>query len=228
MQQTLAVEEARNVPARRRDLIIALRTLRDVGETLQRGDSGGKFTPGPRLMMMPSAWHTGCPPQCVGRGGDDPRACRSTYTRVTRALVILRDRWPTHYWHVSQRYLASERGTRELIRVPTARQTRYFEAVRRERWQGETKTARYEIGEPLERNVEVLTFVPDLRAPVKRREGVSPHAQLVWAGIERWHPHVVSTIVATALDGLLRLLPGDLMLPRDVMDGVLAQRGRAA
>lgn len=213
--------------ARRRQLIIALRTLRDVGETLQRGDSGGKFVPGSRLMMMPAAWHAGCPADCIGRGGNDPRACRSTYTRLTQALVTMRDRYPTCYWHLTQRYVVSERGTRELVREPTGKRTRYWEAVRRERWHGETRTLRYEVGDPLGGNVEVLTFIPDLRAPIKRREGISPHAQLVWAGIERWHPRVVNRIVTQGLDGLARLIPGELTLPRDVLDGVYAQRAAA-
>lgn len=210
MQQTPVRDDHRN------KIILALRSIRDVGETLQRGDSGGKFVPGSRLMMMPAAWHTGCPPDCVGRGGDNPRACRSTYARLLLALDVLRDRWPTHHWHLSRRYLESERLTHELVRAQDGRHVVYYEAVRSVRWEGEHRSVRYAVGDRLPANVEVLAFQRDLRAPLSRRPGVPASAVPVWASIERWHPRVLPVLVRESVDGLARLLPGELRLPKEL------------
>jgi hypothetical protein len=201
---------------RRVDLIHALRSLRDVSETLQRGDSGGKFTAESRLLTMPSAWHAGCPRECIGRGGNDPRACNSTYARLVLALMLMRSVWPTHHWHVSQRYLDSERLSHELVRVVQGTRPRYWEAIRRDRWDGDTHSVRYSVGDRLPANVEVLSFVQDLRAPISRREGIPPTAVLVWAAIEWWNERVRETIVKEAVDGLLQLMPERIELPAAV------------
>lgn len=197
-------------PERRSLLILALRSLRDVGETMQRGDGGGKFDPGSRLMTMPAAWHAGCHPPCRGLGGSAP--CQSTYALLVESLATVRKLGPGHYWHLASRYVWSERQGRELVN----RGGRYFEAVPHTSFVADEPYVRWEVGAPLPAHVEVLRAVSLPKAVVSRKPG-DPRLVLVRAAVESWDPAVVARMVERGLDALSFLMPREIRLPRDVM-----------
>jgi hypothetical protein len=182
---------------RREDLILALRTLNLVQETLQRGDSGGRFEPGPKILQMPAAWHAGDHPALV------------------EALRKLRKHGPHHYWCVDARYISPERTTKTLVYRPSNRVgERYFEAVAKNQ-DGETA---YYAGSRLDlRNAEVIAAKTEPRARVLRGRG-EPQAQLVRAIVERWDPAVKRRPLELGIDFLLSQMPLVIRLPREVRD----------
>lgn len=201
----------------RRDMIVTtLRSLRYVGETLQRGDAGGRFEPGSKMLTMPAAWHAGCPENCLVPSVDPDTGrleirCNSTYAQLLMALSRLHRMGPRHYWHVRERYLVSEILNRDLIN----RNGRYFEAVAHViDFDGEL--VRYETGDPLGKNHEVVKAVAQPKAVVARKPG-DPRMVLVRAIVERWDSGVEARPLSLALDVLSSFMPRRIVLPRDVL-----------
>ena len=199
--------------ARRATIELALRSLRDVGETLQRGDAGGRFEPGSKMLTMPAAWHAGCPKDCLVPDDNGRIRCNSTYAQLMASLTRLHKMGPRHYWHLRERYLVSERLNRDLIN----RGGLYFEAVARQvGFDGGGPIIRYETGPILNvRCSEVVRAVAQPRAMVARRPG-DPRMVLVRAIVERWDARVEARPVALALDVLSSFMPRRIELPREV------------
>jgi hypothetical protein len=170
---------------RHSQIITLLRTLRDAGETLQRGDGGGKIKFESRALSMPAAYTHG------------------SYADLEAALTTLRRMGPRHYWHVSERYIRSERLTHDFVNVGGT----YFEAVR-------MADGRYRAGNPKARNVEVLHGVAEPRIPIARKPGA--RSVFVRAVIERWNDGVEARPLETALAALSFLMPATIHLPREV------------
>lgn len=170
---------------RRSEIITLLRTLRDAGETLQRGDGGGKIKFESRALQMPAAYTHG------------------SYAELIDALATLRRMGKQHWWHVSERYIKSERLTHDFINVGGA----YFEPVR-------MADGRYRPGDPKPSNVEVLHGVAEPRVSIVQKPGV--RSVFVRAVIERWNERVEARPLATGLDALSFLMPAEIRLPREV------------
>jgi hypothetical protein len=180
---------------RRETIITLLRTLRDAGETLQRGDEGGAFNPDSRVLTMPAVFHVG------------------SYRELLAALLELRAAGPRHYWHVSERYIRSERLTRDLIN----RAGRYFEATKITTHPVDGEPfVRWSIEAPLAKNMEVLQAVAQPKVPVLRKPG-DPRMVLVHATVERWDAKVERRPLETGIDFLSSRLPQRLVIPRDVL-----------
>jgi hypothetical protein len=184
---------------RQRDIITLLRSLRDAGETLQRGDGGGKIKFESRALSMPAAYNAG------------------SYEALLEALGILRNMSRQQegargaYWNVAERYLRSERLTRGFVNVGGS----YFEAVKlEERVEGAGFVVTYRAGSPKPRNVEILNGVAQPRVPIVRRPGV--RSVFVRAVIERWDAGVEARPLATGLDVLGYLMPASIRLPSEV------------
>jgi hypothetical protein len=178
---------------RRRMIVTLLRTLRDAGETLQRGDEGGKMQVGSRILLMPAAYHHG------------------SYAELVIALARLRRMGPRHYWHVNERYVKSERLMRQLIN----RGGSYFETEEHVSYPGGERHVRYGTLAPLRRNAEVLQAVAQPKATVVRKPG-DPRMVLVRAVVEIWDASVERRPLETGLDFLSAYLPASLVLPREI------------
>lgn len=197
---------------RRDTLILALRTLPIVSESLQRGDEGGSFKAESRLMTMPAAWHAGCPPDCHIPNPDGSPRCRSTYQRLLTELARLRRMGKAHYWHVTRRYVVAEHITKTL-----ANHKGVYYNVEARQIAGERM---FFVAAPLPGNTEVLRAIAQPRASV-RVQGAKPHEKrpvVVRAIVERWDPEVIPRITSRALDVLSFLMPPDIVLPRDVLE----------
>lgn len=200
-------------------IIVTLRSLRDVGETLQRGDAGGRFEPGSKMLTMPQAWHAGCPKDCLVPDENGRIRCNSTYAQLLANLARLATMGPNHYWHLRERYLVSEIVNRDLIN----RDGRYFEATREAcgfdeggeivRWKPADKPL---LSWDRGGNVEVVKAMARPREMVVRKPG-DPRMVLVRAILERWDARVERRPVALALDVLSSFMPSRIVLPRDVM-----------
>lgn len=210
-------------------IITTLRSLRDVGETLQRGDAGGRFEPGSKMLTMPQAWHAGCPKDCLVPDDNGRIRCNSTYAQLHASLDRLAKMGPNHYWHLRERYLVSEILNRDLIN----RGGVYFEAVPRSvGFDGGGEIIRYDTGDtPLatwERmvrcddgqlrpgNHEVVRAMAQPRALVSQKKK-GERSVLVRAIVERWDARVERRPVVLALDVLSSFMPRRIVLPRDVM-----------
>jgi hypothetical protein len=79
-------------------IVVLLETYKDAEETLQRGDGGGRFDPGPRRLSMPSVWKTG------------------GYRELERTLARMKTLEPDLFWHVRERYLRRVRRTETIKR----------------------------------------------------------------------------------------------------------------
>lgn len=175
---------------RRGDLIVLLRTMTTAGETLQRGDSGGRFEPGPKILSMPAAWHAG------------------SYRQLCDALKVLAKHGPRHYWNVDARYISPLRTNKDLV----YRGSRYFEA-RPKLQDGELF---YYAGDPLDLSCrEVLAAKTEPKARVLREHG-KPQATLVRAIVETWDRAVERRPLELGLDFLLANMPARIRLPREV------------
>jgi hypothetical protein len=199
-------------------IIVTLRSLRDVGETLQRGDAGGRFEPGSKMLTMPQAWHAGCPKDCLTPDENGRIRCNSTYAQLLANLTRLERMGPNHYWHLRERYLVSEIINRDLIN----RGGVYFEAIARPSgFDAAGEIVRYEPGAPVRTwarggNQEVVKAVARPRVPVIRKPG-DPRMVLVRAIVERWDARVERRPVTLALDVLSSFMPRRIVLPRDVL-----------
>lgn len=179
--------------ARRQEIVNALRTLRDVSETLQRGDAGGRFEPGSKLLTMPAAYHHGVFPHLV------------------RRLEEIQRLYSEHYRHLEARYLASQREPRFIVRVGK----RNFEARTHTVFVGSFPETRYYAGDRLPVNTEVLPgeYV-ELSKVVRRQPGQEP-PKLVRAIVERWDDWVEMRKVSRCLDFLSFWLPSQIVMPRE-------------
>lgn len=177
---------------RRADLIVLLRTMTTAGETLQRGDSGGRFEPGSKVLSMPTVWNKG------------------DYAKLCDALKILAKHGPRHYWNVDARYISPLRTNRNLIYVPAAKEGhRYFEATVK-RMDGFTA---YYAGELLDlSHREVMAA----RTEPKARVLGTPRATLVRAILETWDRAVERRPLELGLDFLLANMPARIRLPREI------------
>jgi hypothetical protein len=182
---------------RRKHLIIALRTMRDAGETLQRGDSGGKFEPGSRLLSMPAIWHAG------------------PYLALDAALKVLARVGPRHYWNVDQRYISPERTTRNLILNPRGR---YFEAVPKDIGGIRQYYAGDELILGAKGHTEVLRAVTDPKARVLGAK--TERLKLVRAIVERWDAAVERRPLETGIDFLLSQMPSRISLPKEIREAL--------
>lgn len=175
-------------------IVLALHTLRDVSETLQRGDGGGKFTPESRALEMPAAYKAGFYPDLV------------------EMLLKLRRMGPGHYWHLTERHLFFERTTRDLVAVGS----RYFAAEYAEFFVAGEPHRRYRAGEQLDMSCHaVVRAVRQPRAVVQKKNGAA--ATLVRAAVERWDGRVRPRTVETGLEFLSFHLPRRLELPKEVL-----------
>lgn len=174
--------------SRRDRLVVLLRSYRDVCVTLQRGDSGGTFYPDSRHLTMPNAWKDG------------------SYAELYDALVRLRSMGPAHYWHLTERYIRSERRPRRLVNFGG----RYAYSLAR------NGAGRLEP-EYLEDNAVMLMAYPERDGTIATRMG-EPRAVRVVGIVERWDPGVRRQTVERALDFLLAFMPQSIRLPREVYE----------
>lgn len=192
----------------RRDTVITLlRTLRDAGETLQRGDEGGKINYDSRLLQMPAAYKHG------------------SYAELLDCLDRLRAMGPRHYWHVSARYVRSERLTRNLVN----RAGRYFEAEAHTSFDANLEpSTRYTPTVPLGQELvpgetksrlrvhaEVLHAVAQPRIAVVRKPG-DPRMVVVRAVVEEWDRRVEQRPLKTGIDFLCAFMPRRIEIPKEV------------
>lgn len=188
--------------ARRQEIVNALRALRDVSETLQRGDAGGRFEPGSKLLTMPAAYHHG------------------VFPHLTRRLEEIQATYREHYRHLESRYIVSQREPRYIVRIGS----RNFEALTYTAFEGPFMQTRYYAGERLPSNTEILPGeMVELTARVRRHApdaeaGASFDAtplKLVRAIVERWDEWVEMRKVSRCLDFLSFYLPREIVMPRD-------------
>jgi len=179
--------------ARRLEIVTALRTLRDVSETLQRGDAGGRFEPGSKLLTMPAAYNHGVFPHLV------------------RRLEEIQGLYREHYRHLESRYIVSRREPRYIVRVGK----RNFEAVSHTVFVGVLPETRYYAGDRLPANTEILPgeYV-ELSKVVRRQPGQEP-PKLVRAIVERWDEWVEMRKVSRCIDFLSFYLPNQIVMPRE-------------
>ena len=179
--------------ARRLEIVNALRTLRDVSETLQRGDAGGRFEPVSKLLTMPAAYHHG------------------VFPHLTRRLEEIQGAYREHYRHLESRYIVSLREPRYIVRVGK----RNFEALTYTAFEGPFMETRYYAGERLPSNTEVLPGEMVELAKVVRRQPGQEQPKLVRAIVERWDEWVEMRKVSRCLDFLSFYLPRQIVMPLD-------------
>lgn len=100
---------------KRERVLALLRSYHEAAQTVHRDELGrATSAPGSRLLTLSAAWHEGCPsanglPVCTST------TCVSPYRELEERLRELRGLGRHHYAHLIQRYVDSERVSREVL-----------------------------------------------------------------------------------------------------------------
>lgn len=214
-----------------------LRTRRYAVDPLQSGDPGGEFRghqDGSRLLLMPNAYHAGCPDKCGHKGV----TCTSPYRELDRCIAALKAQFPALAWHFEERYLRS-----------TITERRFRKVGREYR--------RYKLSRALDPSHEVVLWdviEPDRGklAALFRQQGYtekqiekkiasapvqSANRPIVFALVESWNPRACKNRAGLCLDLIVggrweRKYPeiafrGRAWLPKDVIEGLQEKEAAA-